>query len=55
MEQVLTERLAEMSKELDDLAARFEALRTSHNVGETRIRNEFSAIQSENTLLSAQV
>ena len=49
-ERVLTEKLAEKSQEFDDLAARFEAMRASHNVEETRTRDEFSMTKSENTL-----
>ena len=54
-ERALTETLAEKSKVFDDLAARFEASRTSHNVGETRIRDELSMIKSENMQLRAQM
>ena len=53
-EHALTERLAEKAKEFDDLATMFETLRAFHNVGEARIRDELSAIKSENPLMSAQ-
>ena len=49
------ERLAEKSKEFDELAAGFEATLASHNVGGTRIRDEFSTIKSENMQLRVQM
>ena len=54
-ERALTERLADKPNDFDDLAVKFTTTRTSHNVGETRIRNTVSTIKSENMQLRAQM
>ena len=48
-------KLAEKSKEFDDLTARFEAIHTSQGETESLIRDEIAMIQQENLKLHVQV
>ena len=54
-ELALNKKLAENSKEFDDLVARFEAMRASQGATENRIRDEVARIQQENLKLHVQV
>ena len=41
--------LTEQSKECDDLVAKFDSTRATLNVGESKLRDEFSLISAEIT------
>ena len=54
-ERVLTEKLAESSKEFDDLVVRFESMRATYNIGEWRLRDEVLIDQVGNMELHVQM